>query len=90
MGDCADDFNALREYHRQRKRDVYETNFQYMQGTGLPFTIDNSGSLKFSTAQGTVMFYPSTNKFMHRGKVRHGNARAAEKYVRRLTCPHAN
>jgi len=84
MGDCADDFNALKEYHRQRKQDLYQQNASQLAACGLPFTKDQSGSFKFITPQGTVMFYPSTSKFMHRGKVLRGDARAVEKYVRSL------
>lgn len=82
MSDCGDDYNALKEYHRQRKRDIYEQNAAYMESSGLQFSKDQSGSLRFNTPQGTVMYYPSTNKYMHRGKVMRGNVRAAEKYIR--------
>ncbi len=84
MGDCGDDFNALKEYHRQRKRDIYEQNASYMETSGLQFTTDQSGSLRFNTPKGTVMFYPSTNKFMFRGMVKRGNAKAAASFIRSL------
>ncbi|WP_143756072.1 hypothetical protein [Pantoea sp. aB] len=59
-------------------------NASLLKACGLSFTKDPSGSFKFITPQGTVMFYPSTSKFMHRGKVHRGDGRAVEKYVRSL------
>lgn len=84
MGDCGDDFKALSEYHRQKKRDRQTENMQRMQASGLVYSTDTSGSLHIYTDKGKVIFYPTTNKFQHKGKVRYGNAAACEKYVRSL------
>jgi len=84
MGDCGDDFKALREHNRERKNDNLERNKAHMISCGLSYNVDSSGSMYFATDKGTVVFYPTTNKYQHKSKVRYGSAPTCEKYIRSL------
>lgn len=84
MGDCGEDYSAQRELNRQRKMQRQEENCKYLSTSGLVYDTDASGSMHFATDKGKVIFYPTTNKFQHKGKVRYGNAACCAKYIHSL------
>lgn len=84
MGDCGEDFKALSAYRKEKKKDRHEDNKSHMIKCGLCYQVDASGSMHFETDKGKVIFYPTTNKYQHKGSVRYGSAKAAEKYIRSL------
>lgn len=84
MGDCGEDYSALRELNRERKAQRQDENHKYFSSAGLTYDVDASGSMHFATDKGKVIFYPTTNKYQHKGRVRYGNAAACEKYIRSL------
>lgn len=84
MGDCAEDFKALKAYHKDKKAARQAENLKALQCSGLSYSTDSSGSIHVQTDKGKVIFYPTTNKYQHRDKVFYGDALAFIKYVYRL------
>jgi hypothetical protein len=84
MGDCGEDYSAHKQLAIERKKANLEKNKAHMISCGLSYSVDSSGSMHFETDKGKVIFYPTTNKYQHRGRVMYGPAARCEKYIRSL------
>ncbi|ELM3660008.1 hypothetical protein ACONGJ_003617 [Edwardsiella piscicida] len=81
MGDCGEDFKALREYNKQKKDDRLQKNNSLINSSGIKYKVDSSGSMHFETPNGKVIFYPTTNKIQHKQRIMFGGARKAIDYI---------
>ncbi len=85
MGDCADDFNALKQVNKDRKAARREANMQIIRDSGIEHTIDGNGSVHVDTPAGKVIFYPSTNRAQHKGEIIYGDAHRFISYIKPLS-----
>ncbi|STE53360.1 Uncharacterised protein [Edwardsiella hoshinae] len=66
MGDCGEDYSAIRERNKKNKNDRLQQNKDLINSSGIKYKVDSSGSMHFETPNGKVIFYPTTNKIQHK------------------------
>lgn len=73
MGDMAETMNALKEHNKERRQARAEVNIDRMTELGIPATEQSKNGFRINTTKGAVMYYPSSNKWQHRGQVHRGD-----------------
>lgn len=73
MGDMAEDFQALKEYHKERRSEKATVNIAKLEELGIPAREQPKNVFRIDTEHGAVMYYPPSNKWQHRGKVHRGD-----------------
>lgn len=81
MGDCGEDFQALKQYHKEKKMSRKEVNMQIINDSGLLHKVDANGSVIAPCSNGKAIFYPSTNKWQYKQCVYYGDAAKFIAYV---------
>lgn len=84
MSDMIDAFRELNEIKKQEKRKRYDKNMIIVKQCEFEYRLDLNGTVLFKTENGTVCFYPSTNKFMLKSKVRYGDAKSVLGFIRNM------
>lgn len=82
MGDMGEVFRELNEIKKQEKRKRYDKNMIIVKQCEFEYRLDLNGTVLFKTENGTVCFYPSTNKFMLKNRVYHGDAKSVLGFIR--------
>lgn len=82
MGDMGEAFREWNEIKKQEKRKRYDKNMNIVKQCEFEYRIDQNGTVLFKTENGTVCFYPSTNTFMIKNKVRYGDAKSVLGFIR--------
>lgn len=72
MGDMADDFRALKQFHKERREKRAEVNIEQLKVLGIPAQEQSRNVFRIDTIHGAVMFYPPSGKWQHRGRVMKG------------------
>lgn len=75
MGDCSEDFKALKQYHKENKEQRRQWNMVDIINSKIDYHLDGNGSVVVSFGGGKAIFYPSTNKWQHLGKTYYGSAK---------------
>ena len=73
MGDMADDMNALKAYHKEKREARAVVNIGKLKQMGIPAREQSKNVFRIDTQYGAVMYYPSSAKWQHRGKVHWGD-----------------
>ncbi|QPR26798.1 hypothetical protein I6G97_09925 [Edwardsiella hoshinae] len=81
MGDCGEDYSAIRERNKKNKNDRLQQNKDLINSSGIKYKVDSSGSMHFETPNGKVIFYPTTNKIQHKQRIMFGGAKKAIDYI---------
>lgn len=76
MGDMAEDFRALKEYHKERRAEKATVNVAKLEELGIPAREQSKNVFRIDTEHGAVMYYPPSNKWQHRGKVHRGDIKS--------------
>ena len=84
MGDTGEAFREWNEFKKQEKRKRYDENMVIVKRCEFEYRVDQNGTVLFKTENGTVCFYPSTNKFMLKNKVRYGDANRVLGFIRNM------
>ena len=74
MGDMKDYFSELDAQRRAQKASNAIENKTKLSELRIIAVETSDNVFRLNTRDGTVMFYPSTCKWQHKGKVYHGNA----------------
>lgn len=85
MGDMREAFDALKEANKERKANNYTKNIDVIKNCGIEYRQDQNGTVIFKTTQGTVCFYPTTNKFALKRKVYYGKANSVISFIKNMT-----
>jgi hypothetical protein len=80
MGDMGDDFRAMNEYKKQKRKSNTQKSTQILIDKGIKFVSLNHGSHLF--VDGKIDFWPSTGKWIVRGGKKYH--RGVFKLIRRL------
>lgn len=75
MGDVGEDFKFFNELKKERKANNKNKNMEVIENSNIKYCIDQNGTVLIKVKMGTVCFYPTTNKFLVKGKVYYGNAK---------------
>ena len=76
MGDMGDYFREYREMDQLRKDTNMKRNLDYLNFIEADYEVYNHGyQLNFKTPLGVIAFYPSTNKWVLKGKTYFGTAK---------------
>ena len=84
MGDTGEAFREWNEFKKQEKRERYDKNMVIVKRCEFEYRVDQNGTVLFKTENGTVCFYPSTNTFMLKNKVRYGDANSVLGFIRNM------
>lgn len=76
MGDMAEEMNALKQYHKERRAEKATVNIQKLQELGIPAQEQSKNVFRIDTEHGAVMYYPPSNKWQHRGRVYRGDVQS--------------
>jgi hypothetical protein len=88
MGDMREVFKDMQEAKKERKAANLKKNMDYLNSTSLDYKVFNQGrQLNFEYRDGVVAFYPTTNKWVFKGKTYHGDARELVKFLKPATVP---
>jgi hypothetical protein len=72
MGDSAEDFRALKEYHKERRQNCADANIVEMKKLGIPAVEQDKNVYRIDGKFGAVMYYPTSSKWQHKGRVYRG------------------
>lgn len=75
MGDCGEDFKALKQYHKDKKEQRRQLNMVDIANSKIDYRIDGNGYVVVTLGPGKAIFYPSTNKWQHLGRTYYGSAK---------------
>jgi hypothetical protein len=82
MGDMGDDFRFIRELAKDRRASNIQRNMNYLNSIEADYEVYNNGyQLNFKTFLGIISFYPSTNKWVVKGKTYYGTAKDLVNWV---------
>jgi hypothetical protein len=69
MGDSAEDFRALSAYLKEKRQNRANVNIADLQKLGIPAREQSLNVYRVDGRQGAVMYYPTSSKWQHRGRV---------------------
>ncbi len=75
MGDCSEDFKALKQHHKDKKDQRRQWNMVDIGNSKINYRLDGNGSGVVSFGAGKAIFYPSTKKWQHMGKAYYVSAK---------------
>ena len=82
MGDMGDIFRDMSAYNKLRKSKNLKSNMDFLNEGEYDYEVYNHGyQLNFEIEQGSVSFYPSTNKWVLKQKVYYGDAQSLIKWL---------
>ena len=82
MGDMGEAFREWNEFKKQEKQKRYDENMAIVKQCEFKYRVDQNGTVLFKTENGTVCFYPSTNKFLLKNRIYYGNAKNVLGFIR--------
>jgi len=83
MGDMAEEMNALKAYHKEKRQEKAVVNIARLQELGIPAREQSKNVFRVDTAHGAVMYYPPSNKWQHRGKVHRGDVSSFQGWLKK-------
>lgn len=84
MGDCGEDFQALKQYQKEKKASRKEVNMQIIKNSGIYHNLDGNGSVLCHCGNGRAIFYPSTNKWQYKSCVYYGDASSFLSFIAKV------
>lgn len=76
MGDMADTFRAMKAHKAEQREARAVVNIDALHKLGIPAVEQSKNVFRLKTAEGTVMYYVSSNTWQHKGKVMRGDVTA--------------
>lgn len=73
--------NEERQALRNKKIETKNYNLAILADCVLPYFLHSNVTVTFDTPDGKVCFYPSTDKYQHKGVIKLGNAHVVINYV---------
>lgn len=84
MGDMAEVFRMMKESTDRKKVRSLTDNMNFLNKNKCDYEVYNNGyQLNFNTKLGIISFYPSTNRWVLKGKTYYGNASGFIKWLER-------
>ena len=81
MGDMIEDFRALKAAQQREKADTAVANVASLQALGIDAIEQSKHVFRIDREYGTVMYYPSSNKWQYRGKTFRGSPQALQAWL---------
>ena len=83
MGDMAEEMNALKKFHKEERQQKAEMNIFLLESLGIPAFEQSKNVFRIDHLElGTVMYYPSSNKWQHRSRIHQGNVNSFQGWLR--------
>lgn len=82
VGDMREEFDALRAHKREQREARAVVNTESLRVLGVPATEQSKNVFWVNTPHGAVMYYPTSGKWQHKGKVMWGNVQALQGWLR--------
>lgn len=83
MGETTDDFNALKEFLKNERQGTAEINIVKMQSLNIPAREQSKNVFRVDSVRGAIMYYPTSSKWQHVGKIYHGSVEDFRAWLKR-------
>lgn len=88
MGDMAEVFNDLRKAKQEQRAKRAEVNVEALQVLGVDAKEQSKNVFRIDAEYGTVMYYPSSSCWQHRGKIMRGDVQAFKQWLAKQEAAH--
>lgn len=69
MSEAIEDIKALSELHKAERQVKAEVNIEQLTKLNIPAREQSKNVFRVDTKEGAVMYYPTSGKWQHKGKV---------------------
>jgi hypothetical protein len=83
VSDTADDYRALKAHHRERRDLQAEANIKQLAKLRIKMYMQSVNVWRMDPGPGKrpVLYYPSSNKWQHKGKITHGTPQQFKQWL---------
>ena len=83
MGDMREEFDALKEHHKNEREARAAVNIESLGKLGIPAYEQSKNVYRVDTTAGAVMYYPTSSKWQHRGRTMRGDTSAFHGWLKK-------